>query len=32
MLYKLKLINIEEDGIHLIPEAKVEATEVIPNT
>jgi len=32
MLYKLKLISIEEDGIHLIPEAKVEATEVIPNT
>ena len=24
MLYKLKLISIEEDGIHLIPEAKVE--------
>ena len=24
MLYKLKLISIEEDGIHLIPEAKVD--------
>ena len=33
MLYKLKLISIEEDGIHLIPEAKVEATtEVLPTT
>jgi hypothetical protein len=30
MLYKLKLISIEEDGIHLIPEVKVETTEVIP--
>ena len=33
MLYKLKLISIEEDGIHLIPEATVEVTtEAIPNT
>jgi len=24
MLYKLKLISIEQDGIHLVPEAKVE--------
>jgi len=33
MLYKLKLISIEEDGIHLIPEATVEiTTEAIPNT
>ena len=33
MLYKLKLICIEEDGIHLIPEATVEVTtEAIPNT
>ena len=24
MLYKLKLISIEEDGIHLIPEAEVD--------
>ena len=30
MLYKLKLISIEEDGIHLIPEAKVETTEAAP--
>jgi len=26
MLYKLKLISIEEDGIHLIPEATVDTT------
>jgi len=33
MLYKLKLISIEEDGIHLVPEATVEiTTEAIPNT
>ena len=33
MLYKLKLISIEEDGIHLIPEATLETTtEVLPNT
>jgi predicted RNA-binding protein (virulence factor B family) len=33
MLYKLKLISIEEDGIHLIPEAKVETpVEVLPTT
>lgn len=30
MLYKLKLISIEEDGIHLIPEATIEASETIP--
>jgi hypothetical protein len=24
MLYKLKLISIEEDGIHLMPETKVD--------
>ena len=33
MLYKLKLISIEEDGIHLVPEATVEiTTEAIPNS
>ena len=33
MLYKLKLISIEEDGIHLIPEATVDVTtETIPKT
>jgi predicted RNA-binding protein (virulence factor B family) len=33
MLYKLKLISIEEDGIHLIPEAKVDTpVEVLPTT
>jgi len=33
MLYKLKLISIEEDGIHLIPEAKVDTpAEVLPTT
>lgn len=33
MLYKLKLISIEEDGIHLIPETKVDTpTEVLPTT
>ena len=33
MLYKLKLISIEEDGIHLIPEATLETTtEVLPTT
>ena len=33
MLYKLKLISIEEDGIHLMPEATVETTtEVLPTT
>ena len=33
MLYKLKLISIEEDGIHLIPETKVEtAVEEVPTT
>jgi len=33
MLYKLKLISIEEDGIHLIPETKVETpAEVLPTT
>jgi predicted RNA-binding protein (virulence factor B family) len=30
MLYKLKLIRIEEDGIHLIPEATLETTEAAP--
>jgi predicted RNA-binding protein (virulence factor B family) len=31
MLYKLKLISIEEDGIHLIPESKVDTpVEVLP--
>ncbi len=30
MLYKLKLISIEEDGIHLIPEATLETTEAAP--
>jgi len=31
MLYKLKLISIEADGIHLIPEAKVDTpVEVLP--
>jgi predicted RNA-binding protein (virulence factor B family) len=31
MLYKLKLISIEEDGIHLIPEATVDTpVEVLP--
>ena len=31
MLYKLKLISIEEDGIHLIPEATVDTpAEVLP--
>ena len=31
MLYKLKLISIEEDGIHLIPETKVDTpAEVLP--
>jgi len=33
MLYKLKLISIEEDGIRLIPETKEETpTEVLPTT
>jgi len=33
MLYKLKLISIEEDGIHLIPEVTVDVTtEAIPKT
>jgi len=33
MLYKLKLISIEEDGIHLIPETKEKTpTEVLPTT
>ncbi|MEI6150881.1 MAG: S1-like domain-containing RNA-binding protein [Chitinophagia bacterium] len=33
MLYKLKLISIEEDGIHLIPETKLDtAVEVLPTT
>ena len=33
MLYKLKLISIEEDGIHLIPEATVDTpAEVLPTT
>jgi len=33
MLYKLKLISIEEDGIHLIPENKEETPiEVLPNS
>ena len=33
MLYKLKLISIEEDGIHLIPETKEETPiEVLPNS
>jgi predicted RNA-binding protein (virulence factor B family) len=33
MLYKLKLISIEEDGIHLIPESKVDTpVEVLPTT
>ncbi len=30
MLYKLKLISIEEDGIHLIPEATLETKEAAP--
>lgn len=33
MLYKLKLISIEEDGIHLIPEITVDTpTEVLPTS
>ena len=33
MLYKLKLISIEEDGIHLIPETKLDTpAEVLPTT
>jgi len=33
MLYKLKLISIEEDGIHLIPETKLDTpVEVLPTT
>jgi predicted RNA-binding protein (virulence factor B family) len=33
MLYKLKLIRIEEDGIHLIPEATVDTpAEVLPTS
>ena len=33
MLYKLKLISIEEDGIHLIPETKVDTpAEVLPTS
>ncbi len=33
MLYKLKLISIEEDGIHLIPETTVDTpAEVLPTT
>jgi hypothetical protein len=33
MLYKLKLISIEADGIHLIPESKVDTpVEVLPTT
>lgn len=33
MLYKLKLISIEEDGIHLIPEATVDTpAEVLPTS
>ena len=33
MLYKLKLISIEADGIHLIPEAKIDTpAEVLPTT
>jgi predicted RNA-binding protein (virulence factor B family) len=33
MLYKLKLISIEEDGIHLIPETKVDTpVEVLPTS
>lgn len=30
MLYKLKLISIEEDGIHLIPETRLETKEAAP--
>jgi predicted RNA-binding protein (virulence factor B family) len=29
MLYKLKLISIEEDGIHLVPEAKLDTPEEV---
>jgi len=33
MLYKLKLISIEADGIHLIPEAKIDTpAEALPTT
>ena len=33
MLYKLKLISIEEDGIHLMPETKVDTpAEVLPTS
>jgi len=33
MLYKLKLISIEEDGIHLLPETKLDTpVEVLPTT